>query len=246
MFQKKLSIQSRNGLMETIILVEENILMQISHLENNEFYYFDKNLKIVNKISLPVGISMEFSYLMDNFILSRDFYTAKPLYYDLKNKCFELNSVFNYNFDTSAGGYKSLYPIMEIIDFNSPFSVGLVDFVRRELKWKTDISSNLYFLGEFLIGYLGQTIFRYLIETGEILWKFDISTIAKELEVSRLVGVSDGILVAGIGEEYMIGINTENGELVCKIETDIASHSIIDILERKYDVLSADTILKLI
>jgi hypothetical protein len=65
--------------------------------------------------------------------------------------------------------------------------------------------------------------------TGQILWRFDVSEIDKELEVSRLVGVSDGILVAGIGDEYMIGINTENGELVWKQRAipdfDIIDHS---------------------
>ena len=224
---KKLSIQSRNGLMETVALVDEILLFQISQDQKKELYYLDKHLKIVNKITIPVGISMEFSYLIDQYIFSRDFYTAKPLFYDLKNKSFKLFSSFNFDFDTSSGGYKSFYPISESVDIFSPFKSGLYDFLVDELKWITDISSNLYFFEKFLIGFIGRTILRYHLDTGQILWRFDVSEIDKELEVSRLVGIWNGILVAGIGEDYMIGINTENGELVWKRKA-IPDFDIID------------------
>ena len=70
-------------------------------------------------------------------------------------------------------------------------------------------------------------IIKIVVETGEILWKFNTSKITEDMEVSRLVGIWNGILVAGIGEDYMIGINTENGELVWKRKA-IPDFDIID------------------
>jgi hypothetical protein len=65
------------------------------------------------------------------------------------------------------------------------------------------------------------------MDTGDVKWIFDIHEFAPNMKLSRLVGIWNGILVAGIGEDYMIGINTENGEMVWKRKA-IPDFDIID------------------
>lgn len=106
--------------------------------------------------------------------------------------------------------------------------ISLVHYYDNKVFWSQNNLSGVLVIENFLITLNNNFISSISENDGQILWRFDVSEIDKELEVSRLVGIWNGILVAGIGEDYMIGINTENGEMVWKIETDIASHAIID------------------
>lgn len=104
--------------------------------------------------------------------------------------------------------------------------------------WNEYDEKKLYFETKSLSDYepIGK-ISAMEIDTGAVKWVFDILQFGLDMKVSRLVGIWNGILVAGIGEDYMIGINTENGELVWKRK----AIPDFDIIDQSYGVLHSLT-----
>jgi len=54
------------------------------------------------------------------------------------------------------------------------------------------------------------------IHTGTKLWQFNITDIQPGGNISRLIGVYQNILIAGIGTDWLLGIDTQSGKLVWK------------------------------
>jgi hypothetical protein len=204
-------------------------------LNSNKLNIYDKkNLKLLKIIDLQINCSTVFKYKEKMFccgeflgdlykIENNEVYRIEPEFLIYRNN-YILNQNLILGYVTHNNGYSS--EIFKIFSINE-----------EKVLWESKnlnvryciLADNIYVDHSERrdIPQCWNEIIKLSQNTGEILWKFDISSIVKELEVSRLVGVCDGILVAGIGEEYMIGINTENGELAWK-QKAIPDFDIID------------------
>lgn len=58
----------------------------------------------------------------------------------------------------------------------------------------------------------------YSILSGTLLWQFDTTTIAPKLQVSKLIGVFEDVLVVALENNNLIGLDVSNGKLIWHIE----------------------------
>ncbi len=135
--------------------------------------------------------------------------------------------------------------------------MGVFDISNYNEKFKKDnlylryarINDDYLYCDNALEESMWKYIDKYDINTGELLWRYDINKISNNDKVSRLIGVHKNILVGGIGTNWLFGIDTNSGKLAWKRKTtpnfvaidrkNDLLHSIISVYY-KFDIFTGD------
>jgi len=218
MFLKKNKINNTFGMMNTIIKTKKFYCFQNNYKSKNYFQIFDKNLNEYENIKLSDNVLLDQVFHNNNILLARNGNTSKPLIIDINNFSITYLSDFPYflGFNIEINGL--IAPIFDSIDIYSVPKSGLFDFENNKLLWLTYDANNLFFYNKILFGEFNNIINRYNNQTGEILWQFNITDIQPGGNISCLIGVYQNILIAGIGTDWLLGIDTQSGKLVWKRE----------------------------
>jgi len=198
--------------------IYKNFIFGFTHYSRKEIikYNFIKNEKVIHHNSKIKEFYSFSSYFLADFSDKVCFINENSEPYNCLPSAYKMG--INYNYSNFLLIYKGRYDNREF---------GIFSIRENKIIWKKHNIKGLEKINNLLLNRQNSYLTKYDIRTGTQLWQFDITGIDPGGKISRLIGVYQNILIAGIGTDWLIGIHTETGELVWK-EKAIPNFDVID------------------
>ena len=92
----------------------------------------------------------------------------------------------------------------------------LLNLDTKEIIWEQpNLIAPKLFNNHLFSGSLNKTILNlHSFKTGKVLWQLDLSQSHPNSTIQRFIGASNGVLVVGLSNDMLLGINTQNGTII--------------------------------
>lgn len=194
--------------------IEVNSLSNCHFDSNHSFYYlsnngiehisFKKNSRLIIPIANPLSLLILFNENKIWFIENRsNFYVfniLKKIKKEIKNGKYNGNNGKDLAIFYSAIDKNHIFTIWNLITGNALFKI------------KNPIA--LRFFGKNLISGSDGVYNLHDINSGKIIWTKNFNKNNQTISRFNLIGEYQNILVVGIDEDKLVGINTLNGEII--------------------------------
>ncbi|QLE01625.1 hypothetical protein HX109_08610 [Galbibacter sp. BG1] len=102
---------------------------------------------------------------------------------------------------------------------------GLQDVFSDKVLWETDLGQTIHIKAGQVYTFSFNEINKRKIINGEVIWSLKITA---EKTVPKFIAALKSILILGLNENVLLGINTETGEVLWKIENFNNSSYVLD------------------
>lgn len=113
---------------------------------------------------------------------------------------------------------------------------GIQDIFSDKILWESDLGETIHIKSNVAFAVSFNEICKREITNGEVKWLFKTNT---GKSIPKLINVYENVLVVGLNEDILLGINTETGELLWKIEECNNRNYVLDEREGKLKGITA-------
>ncbi|MBP2834031.1 hypothetical protein J8281_17680 [Aquimarina sp. U1-2] len=188
-------------------------------IEDQILIYSIKNLNLLKTISTSFQLFL-IENLVDDIILVQDSTNGRAHTLNLKNDKINMPvEVKDYKVGHDSGVYEGKKILYKSRDIYSKSEYVFYDFEQDRIIWNNKTAVSIKIFDSYLFGISTNEIQKFSFDKGQILWKFDFEDqFRKQVCIQILLTVYKTVLVIGLQDDILIGVNIEDGSLLWKIE----------------------------
>ncbi|EGV42813.1 hypothetical protein BZARG_2798 [Bizionia argentinensis JUB59] len=201
--------------------IEEQLL--VSKQTGEVFFYALESLKFLRKIDFNRSFYSFFSY-NNNFYFqdssSGEMYRKEDNRFDIYMKG-SLKKYNNYGVDNEK--------ILIYKDkLGTEIEQGVYSLKTQEVLWWSKTNTPLRLNDDFLYGVAANKVISLNINNGEILWETSFQEEYKDLRTNLFYVVYNKTCVLSLGDEILIGLHTDTGEILWQIDACNNTNYVLD------------------